>query len=56
MDPKAVKLNVLKNAIVMLLGGYLQGDMLEEVDTIPGILRDIANDYEQEIYKARSEQ
>lgn len=55
MDPKDLKLNILKNAIVMLIGGYLQGQ-LEETENMPTMLRDIANDYEAEIEKARREE
>ena len=55
MDEKQLKLDILKNAIVMLIGGYLQGQ-IEEIENIPSVLRAIATDYEEHIRVESSEQ
>lgn len=55
MDEKTIKLHILKSAIVMLISGYLQGNETDAVEQIPGILKEMAKDYDLEIEKVSKE-
>lgn len=48
---KKLEILMLKNAIRMAVGGYMYDNLNAEIDEIPEILEEIANDYREEIKK-----